>query len=246
MSTIRMLAATAAVCLGLSVLSSTAFAQEKGAKPEAKPAAKPQDKPEAKPAAKTQDKAADKKADEKKGDKTGPLCPVMNETIDPKVFVRYQGKRVYLCCKDCIEEFNKSPEKFAKAIQAQWDAMPVYRAQIKCPVTGETPNLAIFVEEPHYDLCFANEDAKAKFVKDRKAYADKLAGCFTYQCTCPTSGKPIKPAISKEIGGKKIYFCCEGCVGKANEETAKKAAEQAAANEEAYKKMVAASAPKKP
>lgn len=219
MKTIRSLTFAAVAAFAGSVLSPSAFAQDRVAKPQEKPAAKQEEKKDAKPDA-----------------KAGPLCPVMNEPIDPKVFVRYQGQRVYLCCSECTPEFNKSPDKFAKGIKAQWDAMPARRAQIKCPVTGEKPSPTVFVEEARYDLCFANEEAKAKFTKDRKAYESKLAECFTYQTKCPVSGNPIKPGFSKEIGGTTVYFCCGACPSKANEETAKKAAEQAKANEVAYAK----------
>ncbi len=34
------------------------------------------------------------------------------------------------------------------------------------------------------------------------------------QKTCPVMGKPIDPSIFVEYKGKKIYFCCQGCVQK--------------------------------
>lgn len=40
------------------------------------------------------------------------VCPVMGGTIDKNVFTVYQGKKVYFCCPGCIEEFEKSPEKY--------------------------------------------------------------------------------------------------------------------------------------
>ncbi len=40
------------------------------------------------------------------------VCPVSDHDIDPKAFLEFKGKKVYFCCKDCIEEFNKTPEKF--------------------------------------------------------------------------------------------------------------------------------------
>ena len=32
------------------------------------------------------------------------------------------------------------------------------------------------------------------------------------QKTCPVMGKPINPNIFVEYEGRKIYFCCQGCV----------------------------------
>jgi YHS domain-containing protein len=37
--------------------------------------------------------------------------------IDPKVTTVYKGKTIGFCCKDCIEEFNKDPEKYVKKME---------------------------------------------------------------------------------------------------------------------------------
>lgn len=34
---------------------------------------------------------------------------------------------------------------------------------------------------------------------------------------CPVSGNPIKESVSVDYKGKKVYFCCEKCLGKFNE-----------------------------
>jgi len=44
---------------------------------------------------------------------TNPTCPVMvGEPVDPEIFVDYEGKRVWLCCDSCVEDFNADPEKY--------------------------------------------------------------------------------------------------------------------------------------
>ena len=41
------------------------------------------------------------------------LCPVMEgNPVDPDIYVDYQGERVYFCCNFCVDEFQKSPEKY--------------------------------------------------------------------------------------------------------------------------------------
>ena len=40
------------------------------------------------------------------------ICPVEGGNIDKKVFVDYQGKRIYFCCKGCPEQFMRAPEKY--------------------------------------------------------------------------------------------------------------------------------------
>jgi YHS domain-containing protein len=45
-------------------------------------------------------------------------CPVGGEDVDPKVkTVVYKGKTVGFCCSDCIDDFNKDPEKYAKKLE---------------------------------------------------------------------------------------------------------------------------------
>ena len=44
-------------------------------------------------------------------------CPVLAGTIDRNIYVDYQGKRIYFCCKGCDEEFKKNPEKYLKKLQ---------------------------------------------------------------------------------------------------------------------------------
>ena len=39
------------------------------------------------------------------------------EKIDPKVTTVYKGKVIGFCCEDCIEKFNKDPEKYMKTLK---------------------------------------------------------------------------------------------------------------------------------
>jgi YHS domain-containing protein len=40
------------------------------------------------------------------------ICPVMGNKIDKNIFTEYRGKKVYFCCADCKEKFEKDPEKY--------------------------------------------------------------------------------------------------------------------------------------
>jgi len=40
------------------------------------------------------------------------VCPVMGGAIDKDIFVEYQGKKVYFCCKSCLDTFKANPEKY--------------------------------------------------------------------------------------------------------------------------------------
>ena len=43
-------------------------------------------------------------------------CPVMGGAIDKTIFVEYKGKKVYFCCKACVEKFQADPEKYVSKL----------------------------------------------------------------------------------------------------------------------------------
>ena len=66
-------------------------------------------------------------ADAAKTDKAKPYtlktCPVSDDKLggdmgDPYVF-NYGGREIKLCCKSCKKDFDKSPAKFVKKIEAE-------------------------------------------------------------------------------------------------------------------------------
>lgn len=52
-------------------------------------------------------------------EKTQTTCPILGGKIDKKVYADYNGKRVYFCCTDCIEQFKKEPDKYLKKLEAE-------------------------------------------------------------------------------------------------------------------------------
>ena len=45
-------------------------------------------------------------------------CPVSGEDVNPKgKTVTYKGKVVGFCCDDCIEKFNKEPDKYVDSLK---------------------------------------------------------------------------------------------------------------------------------
>ena len=46
------------------------------------------------------------------------VCPVSGDALkNHNVFVELAGRKIYFCCKDCIEDFNKDPAKALKALE---------------------------------------------------------------------------------------------------------------------------------
>jgi YHS domain-containing protein len=46
-------------------------------------------------------------------------CPVMGSNIDKKVYLDYQGKRIYFCCPECIKTFKEQPDVYIKKMEEQ-------------------------------------------------------------------------------------------------------------------------------
>lgn len=44
-------------------------------------------------------------------------CPVSGDPIDKNQYVDYNGKRIYVCCADCLAAVRKDPEKYIKKLE---------------------------------------------------------------------------------------------------------------------------------
>lgn len=44
-------------------------------------------------------------------------CPVKGEKINKEIFTDHEGKRVYFCCPECVEQFKKEPQKYIKKLE---------------------------------------------------------------------------------------------------------------------------------
>ncbi len=72
-------------------------------------------------AAETPNAENSKNAQEKKEVKARPQtkCPVMGGPINKSLYVDAQGKRIYVCCKGCLEALKKEPGKYIKVMEAE-------------------------------------------------------------------------------------------------------------------------------
>ena len=47
-------------------------------------------------------------------------CPVMpGERVKEKFYVDYHGKRIHLCCRNCVIAFKKRPQKYLKNLKEE-------------------------------------------------------------------------------------------------------------------------------
>jgi YHS domain-containing protein len=104
-------------------------------------------------------------------------CPVRpNEKIDPTVFVDYNGRKIYFCCRDCIPVFQKDPVKYLKIVDEQIKAAPA------ATPTPPEPKAPAVPEKIAYWTCTMHPDV----------HADKAGNCPT--CKMPLVPVPEKPA----------------------------------------------------
>ncbi len=84
-------------------------------------------------------------------------CPVMEgNPIDPSLYVDYQGKRVYLCCKPCVKLFTENPEdyldklpQFAEQAHPEEQATEKHDHATDHGEAGQPPKLISFAGKFH-------------------------------------------------------------------------------------------------
>jgi YHS domain-containing protein len=66
---------------------------------------------------------------------TQKVCPIMKGKIDPEVYTKYQGQKVYFCCPGCEGKFIKDSEKKFAEMKERGEVTE--NIQTICPVSGE-------------------------------------------------------------------------------------------------------------
>ena len=147
-------------------------------------------------------------------------CPVVGGKVNKEVYADYQGKRVYFCCAGCIDEFKKDPAKYVKKLEdsgVTLEKTPV--PQTTCPVLGGKVNKDIYADYQGKRVYFCCAGCIDEFKKDPAKYVKKLedAGVTIEktpvpQTACPVLDGKVNKDIYADYQGKRIYFCCAGCV----------------------------------
>jgi YHS domain-containing protein len=72
-------------------------------------------------------------------------CPVTGKAVDKALSVEKDGKRIYVCCKNCIAKVEKDFDTYAKKMEG--DGIVLEKAQTTCPVMKGNPiNKKFFVD----------------------------------------------------------------------------------------------------
>ena len=142
-----------------------------------------------------------------------PLCPVMGDPVDFSVRTMTDDGPVYFCCENCIEKFNKNPDKYAKKVATQRKALRALpRVQVSCPLSGDPIDTKVVFERAGTKVFFCCDNCKGKYEKDPAKYASKLEASYTYQTRCPVMGAEIDPTAFVDLPtGQRVYFCCQAC-----------------------------------
>jgi hypothetical protein len=56
-------------------------------------------------------------------------CPIMGGAINTSLFVDYNGKRIYVCCKGCLDAVRKDPQQCIDKLAAQGETVVPVPAQ---------------------------------------------------------------------------------------------------------------------
>ena len=118
------------------------------------------------------------------------ICPVMGDKItstDPPTAV-YKGKTYNLCCRSCVEDFNKDPAKYASRFKViniaakQFSFIPDKIAVnkgdvVRIVLASKDVDHGFKIKEYGIDI-----HVKGKATNSAEFLADK-AGKFTYYCS---------------------------------------------------------------
>lgn len=109
--------------------------------------------------------------DDVKPELAGVKCPLMPKKEVKETFaVDYAGAKVYFCCKGCVGNFSKDPEKHALVANKQLVDTKLFQ-QTACPISGGKldDSTEVEVSGTKVKFCCNNCKGKVEGEKDAKA-----------------------------------------------------------------------------
>ena len=155
-------------------------------------------------------------------------CPIMGGAINPakvkpELVREFAGEKVAFCCADCLGPWDKlsDKDKAAKLLAAK----PF--ANASCPMRGRPikPSLVREFQGQKVGFCcpgcipawekLSEKDKAAKL--DAARPKPKPAEKTFANTKCPIMGRTIdlakvQPQFIREFQGRKVAFCCGGCI----------------------------------
>jgi len=99
-------------------------------------------------------------------------CPVMGGEVNTNLYVDYDGKRIYVCCKGCIETVKKDPVKYIRELEAA--GVTLTKTQTTCPVLGGKIDNKVYADYKGQRVYFCCSGCIQKFQNDPEKYLKKL------------------------------------------------------------------------
>jgi YHS domain-containing protein len=99
-------------------------------------------------------------------------CPVMGGKVNKALYVDHDGKRIYVCCKGCIDAVKKDPQKYIKKLEA--DGVTVAKLQTTCPVMGGKINKELYVDHDGKRVYVCCKGCIGAVQKEPEKYIKKL------------------------------------------------------------------------
>lgn len=94
-------------------------------------------------------------------------------------------------------------------------------AAVKCPVMDTPVNFLMSTETPDGPVFFCCARCIDKYKAEPEKYSSQVADqrkslgdMPKVQVVCPVTGKKLNKKMFTEADGRKVYFCCGGCVKK--------------------------------
>lgn len=124
------------------------------------------------------------------GEKAAPVpakpqtaCPIDGAAVDKKVFVDFQGQRIYFCKHECAAAFGADAEAFMKKVEEQ--GVLLENVQKSCPMCGMDLEKTVFADYKGLHLFFCSKECREEFLKNPETYLktmDQQAGERTFGC----------------------------------------------------------------
>ncbi len=90
------------------------------------------------------------------------------------------------------------------------------KAQTLCPVKGGKIDTEVYTDYQGQRVYFCCPGCVGTFKKTPDKYLKKLADegvvLKSVQTKCPVMGRKIDKKIYTDYKGRRVYFCCQGCV----------------------------------
>ncbi len=102
-------------------------------------------------------------------------CPVMGGKINKNLYVEHEGKRIYVCCKGCIDAVTKSPAKYIEKLEKE--GVTLEAVQTLCPVMGGKINKDLFVDVDGRRIYVCCKACIDEVKADPQKYIKKLEAC---------------------------------------------------------------------